>query len=597
MPGYQFADYEFDTAQKLLCLKNSVDSDGPRCIPLRNKVAKLLCYLIENRERVVSKEELLDAIWAQNVLRENSLTQSVRELRSVLNDNAQSPEYIKTFTQLGYRWVCETSAITTEAAEVAVQPRHQSQLAKRFWMVLLGVLFVVVLGGYLLSNADSGVSLEKQKITKNSLMILPLNNATNDPSMSWLELGLADMLAVTLQGDSRIQVTSPASGRLLLVEKGLSWPASRIQIKAILEEQGIAAALLGSVRLYDGQQVLDFMIVYANGDVKQGSMAFASLPAEVLKISRQIITLMLSEDPVGQLQVKGEPVESLAIAQGLAQFYQSGPLLAQKYFKAALEINKHNYWTYIYLANAQLASGQWQLATQTLEHISQSAMDKDAYLNAYVYFLQSEIAFRRGVLAPQQIERTIEQVKRSTNVELLARSFRLQASLAATLGDWHGYQSWSEQANALATVDDMFYFTTDFLLLDASEHSLDKNLISYLYRKNKGEFEKQTNGHKYDLLNGKLQADVNMSIGINPEYSLQTRHQSLKKAVALYRSYHFRWELAHALYYLGKFSYKDECELSRGYFLEAQTIAIELDAQYLRKFIKKMLDNRQCNIN
>ena len=97
---FQFEQYSFNSQNGELS-----HSDKPEQA-LRHKVAGLLQYLLEHRDRIVSKEELLEALWQHGDYRENSLTQSIRELRMALNDNAKNPSYIKTYPQRGYQWIC-----------------------------------------------------------------------------------------------------------------------------------------------------------------------------------------------------------------------------------------------------------------------------------------------------------------------------------------------------------------------------------------------------------------------------------------------------------------------------------------------------------
>lgn len=62
----------------------------------------LLVYLIENRERVVSIDELLDAIWGRQIVQPSSLTVAINRIRSVLEDYAG--EIIRTHHRVGYRF-------------------------------------------------------------------------------------------------------------------------------------------------------------------------------------------------------------------------------------------------------------------------------------------------------------------------------------------------------------------------------------------------------------------------------------------------------------------------------------------------------------
>ena len=105
MLNYQFSQFHFYVSSGSLIVDRNTESQQE--IQLRHKVANLLTYLITHRERVVSKEELLSELWQHGDYRENSLTQSIRELRTALGDTAKNSSFVKTYPQRGYQWVCQ----------------------------------------------------------------------------------------------------------------------------------------------------------------------------------------------------------------------------------------------------------------------------------------------------------------------------------------------------------------------------------------------------------------------------------------------------------------------------------------------------------
>src|SRR6186713_567956 len=75
-------------------------------VALQPRVFDLLVYLINNRMRVVAKDELLDTLWSGVVVTEGSLQRAVSVLRSVLRAGG-SPEAVQTFARRGYRFCAE----------------------------------------------------------------------------------------------------------------------------------------------------------------------------------------------------------------------------------------------------------------------------------------------------------------------------------------------------------------------------------------------------------------------------------------------------------------------------------------------------------
>src|SRR5690349_3373530 len=72
---------------------------------LRQKTFQVLIYLLENRPRVISKNELVDQIWSGAAVTDNTLEQCLAEIRKVLRDNSRNPLFIKTVPRVGYRFI------------------------------------------------------------------------------------------------------------------------------------------------------------------------------------------------------------------------------------------------------------------------------------------------------------------------------------------------------------------------------------------------------------------------------------------------------------------------------------------------------------
>ena len=85
-------------------------------LPVEPKAFRVLLFLLHNPQTLITKEELLDAVWADAAVTESSLTRSIAKLRRVLGDDFQEPRYIATVATVGYRFVCKVE-VTEEANE------------------------------------------------------------------------------------------------------------------------------------------------------------------------------------------------------------------------------------------------------------------------------------------------------------------------------------------------------------------------------------------------------------------------------------------------------------------------------------------------
>jgi len=105
---FRFADVEVRE-------RNYSIAKAGQVLPVEPKVFRLLLYLLHNSRRVIGKEELLNAVWGDAAVTENSLTRSLFKLRRLLDDDAREPRYIETVSTVGYRMICSVEVLEDAA--------------------------------------------------------------------------------------------------------------------------------------------------------------------------------------------------------------------------------------------------------------------------------------------------------------------------------------------------------------------------------------------------------------------------------------------------------------------------------------------------
>jgi DNA-binding winged helix-turn-helix (wHTH) protein/Tol biopolymer transport system component len=86
-------------------------------LALEPKAYQVLLYLLRNPQKLVTKEELLNAVWGDAIVTDNSLTRIIAVLRRVLDDDFREPRYIATVARVGYRFLCPVE-VSGEVPEV-----------------------------------------------------------------------------------------------------------------------------------------------------------------------------------------------------------------------------------------------------------------------------------------------------------------------------------------------------------------------------------------------------------------------------------------------------------------------------------------------
>lgn len=108
--SYRFGEYELDRFRNVLRRAGSPVHVEPRALDL-------LCYLVEHRDRVVTKNELLDEVWGDRFVSEAALTTALRTARLAVGDTGTEQRMIRTVHRRGYQFVGRTTV--TEAVNAA----------------------------------------------------------------------------------------------------------------------------------------------------------------------------------------------------------------------------------------------------------------------------------------------------------------------------------------------------------------------------------------------------------------------------------------------------------------------------------------------
>jgi class 3 adenylate cyclase len=122
---YSFEDHSLDTARREL-------RRGSALVALQPQVFDLLEYLIRNRERVVSKDDLLAAVWNGRIVSESTLGARINAARSAIGDSGEAQRLIRTVMRKGLRFVGavreEEDAVRKLAAILAADVAGYSRL-------------------------------------------------------------------------------------------------------------------------------------------------------------------------------------------------------------------------------------------------------------------------------------------------------------------------------------------------------------------------------------------------------------------------------------------------------------------------------------
>src|SRR3954454_20970481 len=97
---YLFEDYALDPDRREL-------TRHAEAVAIWPKVFDLLLYLIQNREHVVSKDDLLEAVWSGRIVAESTLTSHINAVRKAIGDSGEEQRLVRTIARKGFRFIGE----------------------------------------------------------------------------------------------------------------------------------------------------------------------------------------------------------------------------------------------------------------------------------------------------------------------------------------------------------------------------------------------------------------------------------------------------------------------------------------------------------
>lgn len=300
---------------------------------LRQQSFEVLLYLLEQRERLVSKNELIEVVWRGTAVTDNALAQSIVEIRKALGDDSRQPRFIKTIPKFGYRFIgsvqeqSPTSAaeprtsldsgfdgtLTEARANAASGPERANGPGAHLWrpqrklllnrrLVALATGFAVVLLalvwliGSQRTNVQAGDTILKEIPGKKSLAVTYFENQSPRPDMDWMSQGLADMLIADLSRSEKLNVLS--SEQLYSVWKSFgNKPQQRIRLGQALEIGRLSNAetvIVGSFAAVDQRIRIDVRLYGSHdGRLLGAEHVIADNPAQILS---QVDVLALKLD-------------------------------------------------------------------------------------------------------------------------------------------------------------------------------------------------------------------------------------------------------------------------------------------------------------
>jgi TolB-like protein len=204
---YLFANHVLDTDRREL-------KRGSRQVAVEPQVFDLLVHLVENRERVVSKDDLIASVWGGRIVSDSTLTTRINAVRRVVGDSGGKQKLIRTIARKGLRFIGAVH-IHPEGQGVRTPGRTAEDLRER--------------SPFALPLTD-----------RPAIAVLPFTNMTGDPGQEYFSDGISEDIITAL---SKLRWFFVIARNSSFIYKGKS-----VHMKQVAEELGVGYVVEGSVR-------------------------------------------------------------------------------------------------------------------------------------------------------------------------------------------------------------------------------------------------------------------------------------------------------------------------------------------------------------
>jgi TolB-like protein len=210
---FSFDDYVLDTDTREL-------RRGPKLISLAPQAFDLLAYLVQTRERVVSRDDLFKFVWSGRVVSESTLTSHINAVRKAVGDTGDAQQLVRTIARKGFRFVgtvIDEQSPSGPVKSTVQASRNEQKVA-----------------------ASATYASAPTLPDKPSIAVLPFQNLSGDPTQDYFADGMVEDIITAL---SRMRWLFVIARNSTFTYKGRP-----IDVKQVGRELGVRYLLEGSVR-------------------------------------------------------------------------------------------------------------------------------------------------------------------------------------------------------------------------------------------------------------------------------------------------------------------------------------------------------------
>jgi TolB-like protein/DNA-binding winged helix-turn-helix (wHTH) protein/Tfp pilus assembly protein PilF len=288
---FRFADIEVREQEYVLVKAGEVT-------PVEPKAFRVLLIFLRNPQKLIPKEELLNAVWGDAMVTENSLTRCIALLRKMLEDDTRNPRYIETVATVGYRFIAEVKELDQPTTPSKDPPDIKPRQSIRVLSALFGMMLLLVgIGAFWRFSAA-----RKSAPAIRSLAVLPLDNLSNDPEQEFFADGMTDELITNLAQIHALRVISRSSV--------MQFKRTKMTLPEIAQTLKVDAIVEGSVARSGNNVHITAQLLDARQDRHLWAATYERQIEDVLALQTQIARAIAD-----QVKVNLTPAEDARLAK------------------------------------------------------------------------------------------------------------------------------------------------------------------------------------------------------------------------------------------------------------------------------------------
>jgi len=234
---FLFENFALDCGRRELRLAGTI-------VPVEPQVFDILVYLIENRDRVVSKDDLIASVWGGRIVSESTLTSRINAVRRAVGDSGHKQEFVRTFARKGVRWIAPVKPGKPEA------------------------------------EAEGQINNPLALPQKPSIAVLPFRNMSGDPDHDSFVDGVTEEIITAL---SRVRW-------FFVIARGsaFAYKSRDIDPNEIARELGVRYILTGSVRRADDRIRVAAQLIDANSRSNVWARSYDRALSDIFAVQDEI---------------------------------------------------------------------------------------------------------------------------------------------------------------------------------------------------------------------------------------------------------------------------------------------------------------------